>query len=279
MSVIIKHVSDFHCEFWDFNKFEKLFEKYFPIHEDDHKTILCCSGDMGMFEKYNSTYKPLFNYLSKRFKAIIVIPGNHTYYHSYMWNREDEFFKDKKIPKNVHYLENDYKIIEDIVFAGCCLWTNFDHNDPLAIFHAKRSMNDFQLIKKRSSEMTADYGCIINNNKLTPEDTIYKFNESIDYIKSLYDVFSDKLFVVVTHHVPSEQSVLEQYKGDLLNTAYFSDLEDFIIDRERIKLWLCGHMHQTMEYKIGETIVSHNALGYHAVDINKKFNPHKVFKL
>ena len=84
-----------------------------------------------------------------------------------------------------------------------------------------------------------------------------------DYICSVVDGRPDQRFVVVGHHAPSEQSVAEMYKHDtLMNGNFFSNLEQFILDRPQIELWTHGHMHNPSDYKIGTTRVVCNPRGY-----------------
>jgi Icc-related predicted phosphoesterase len=84
-----------------------------------------------------------------------------------------------------------------------------------------------------------------------------------DYICSVVDSQPNQRFVVVGHHAPSEQSVAEMYKHDtLMNGNFFSNLEQFILDRPQIELWTHGHMHNSSDYTIGTTRVVCNPRGY-----------------
>jgi len=280
----IKFVSDFHTEMFGNaspDKFERVLNHYFPPCPEDYQTTLCCAGDMGTYKQYAGTYKPLFAILSKRFKHVIIVPGNHSWYSSSgVWGNEVGFWMDKKLPKNVWYLDNQVKVIEGVAFIGSCLWTSFNNRDPLAMWEAQRNMNDFQTIKKQRSEIYGDYGRVIDCSKLTPEDTVVRYEESVRFIQSALRTCHDEYFpcVVVTHHAPSERSVGAQYKGDTLNAAYVTDLEN-LIETYAPQIWCHGHMHDSKDYMIGETRVICNPLGYHAVQINRNFNPDLVVEL
>ena len=278
----IKILSDFHSCFWsvgNINKFERILEKYLPSQPEDAKTTLVCAGDMGTFSTYPNSYKPLFALLSKRFKHVIMIPGNHTYYNTAgICGKEEEFWKDKKIPKNVHYLDDTVKVIDDVAFIGSCLWTSFNDLDPLAMVHAARSMNDFICVKKRNYEVNGVYGTVINSSKLKPEDTVYKHYNSVAFIKKSLELYQSNKCIVVTHHMPSELSVNEKFAGDLLNYAYFTDLSEIMLDWKPL-YWVHGHTHDSCDYVIGDTRIICNPLGYHAVQINKKFNPDLVIEV
>jgi hypothetical protein len=67
----------------------------------------------------------------------------------------------------------------------------------------------------------------------------------------------------VGHHAPSKGSEHLKYKHDtLMNGAYNSVLDDFIMERPQIKLWTHGHTHEDFDYMIGSTRVVCNPRGY-----------------
>lgn len=274
----VKFISDFHTEFMQFNKLDKTIERKFPTEEDDKDTILCCAGDMGLFSHYPSTYKPFFAIMSKRFREVICISGNHSYYNTGWWGQEKLFWADKKLPKNVHYLNNTVKVIDGVAFIGSTLWTNFHNSDPIAMFTAQRGMNDFIVIKKREMEV-GPYGSVYNSQKLTPEDSIVRFNESIAFITEMLDKYKTIPCVVVTHHAPSADSIGAMWKGSILNAAYYSNLEPFIMDHPQIKYWHHGHMHSSFRYMVGETEIICNPFGYYYQEENKTFDPTLVVEV
>ena len=52
-----------------------------------------------------------------------------------------------------------------------------------------------------------------------------------------------------------------QHKGSLLNSAFATELGDFIAD-SRIDAWIFGHSHANEEATIGNTRLVCNQLGY-----------------
>jgi hypothetical protein len=158
------------------------------------------------------------------------------------------------VHENIHFLERDTKVIDDVVFVGGTLWTDMNKFDPLTL-HAVR-------------DMMMDYRAINNDQagyrKLKPADTCERHKLTLDYIKHVVDENKDKKCVVVGHHSPSFQSVADEYKSEyLMNGAYHSSLEEVMLDRPQIKLWTHGHTHHPFDYVIGETRVVCNPRGYH----------------
>jgi predicted phosphodiesterase len=275
----IKIVSDFHLEFFGFLHMQKILDVMFPVHIDDHKTILVCAGDMGVYDEYADTYKLFFQIMSKRFRHVIIVPGNHSWYHSAYWGKEQDIWKNKKIPKNVHYMDNNHIIIDGILFIGSCLWTDMNDSDPLVMFHAGKNMADYLYIKKRDYQVCATYGQVIESNRLQPEDTINRYHESIAYIQLLLSMHRDKQCVVVTHHGVSKRCVHPKYTEDLLNYAFYSDLDAFILNNDNIKYWVSGHTHDSYDFEIGDTRVLCNPFGYYMQCENRNFNPHLVLEI
>jgi hypothetical protein len=48
----------------------------------------------------------------------------------------------------------------------------------------------------------------------------------------------------------------------MMNTAYSSDLTEFMLDNPMIKLWTHGHTHEDFDYMVGSTRVFCNPRGY-----------------
>ena len=67
--------------------------------------------------------------------------------------------------------------------------------------------------------------------------------------------------MVVTHHLPTLAVVAPEHKGSLLNSAFATELGDFIAD-SRIDAWIFGHSHANEETSIGNTRIVSNQLGY-----------------
>lgn len=269
----IKIVSDLHTEFLSYNKMGMLLDKYIPPQPEDCITTLVIAGDLGVFSSYASTIKPALQHLALRFERVLYVPGNHEWYSSIgVWGNEEEFFKTIKLPSNVYYLDGSSIILDSIMFFGACLWTDFDHSNPVSMMLAGRGMNDYQCIRKEAAGYTT--------HKLQPEDTVERHQKQLGQLKLAGELAAkaDAPLVVISHHAPSYQSVGDMYKTDPLNPAFASKLEDVVLDL-RPTLWIHGHMHDSKDYWIGDTRVLCNPLGYHAQQINPKFNPDLIVEL
>ena len=68
--------------------------------------------------------------------------------------------------------------------------------------------------------------------------------------------------IVVTHHAPAIQCMTEEFKGNPMNCAFYSDLEK-LIKLYNPEYWIYGHSHRNIgNLQIGKTALLSNQLGY-----------------
>lgn len=266
----INVINDVHLEFGS----------WLPTNETNADVLVLAGDIVPIVELQNNSelYLPFFEACSKLYKNVIYVMGNHEYYREAMsTNYGSAYFiggnmsslleEVRKILspyENIHILENEYCLIDNIAFLGCTLWTNFNNKNPLCMMAVERSMNDYRAIK-------------YNDSRLLTDDIIIEHENSVKFLTSTYSKLS-KIhdIVVVTHHSPSFQSIPDQFRYDYeLNSAYASNMEEFIYKRNKIKLWCYGHTHSPKQFTISKTIVVNNARGYAGseVSLNSIYSP------
>lgn len=262
----LRIVSDIHLEFYsnfcshttdngrDYND-----QMFIPVTENEHEQTLLLAGDI-LTAKKCTKYEYFFENLSKRFKKVFVINGNHEFYG---WRYDlsrfalADFYED--LPDNIEHLDNNYiELDKDTAIFGGTLWTKF--KDSTEEIYAQQCMNDFRIIT-----MSGGY-------TFTPEMSTLEHAETINQLEKFFKL-PHKNKVVMTHHAPSFQSSAEEYKGSLLNAAFATDLEDYIKEKSPV-LWLHGHMHSNSDYMIGDTRIICNPYGYKGE--NKHYIPDLV---
>jgi hypothetical protein len=131
-------------------------------------------------------------------------------------------------------------------------------------------------------DMMSDYHAIkIFNSgvyhKLRPIDTFNAHRKAFETIKLGTETWDGDV-VVLGHHAPSRQSIHPKYRDQqIMNGAFSSDLDGFIMSQPKIKLWIHGHMHDTFDYHIGDTHVVCNPRGYPGEITG--FNPNLVIEI
>ena len=191
-----------------------------------------------------------FNHVQQNFKRVFYLTGNHESY-NFNIDMEKEYI-DKYLPGVIHLNDSSYEIDDQTVIMGGTLWTDMNRNNPLTHNAVGRGMNDFRLIY---SGNTGDI--------FTTQNAYDKHQKTLAFLTEELEKYKNKKCIVATHHAPSRQGLNAEHSGHgTIDAGYYSDLDEFILDRPQIKTWVHGHTHIQKEYKIGETNVLSNARGY-----------------
>jgi predicted phosphodiesterase len=275
--------SDLHLEFGDLN-----------ITNDENIDVLILSGDICVAKDIDRPEKgsrvvDFFKRCSFQFPNVVYVMGNHEHYHGDF--ATSPVIIQKMIAENhlnnVHFLDKESVVINDVLFVGGTLWTDMNKEDPLTLYQITRRMNDFQIVS--NSDRKVSYKIMVavldesgnakigadgkpvyqaefheRNAAFTPEDAVVDHKAMLKFLtETLTDVAPWQSVVVVGHHAPSKSSTHPRYKNEtLMNGAYSSELSEFILDHPEIKLWTHGHTHEDFDYMIGSTRVVCNPRGY-----------------
>jgi hypothetical protein len=202
---------------------------------------------------------------------VFYVIGKHEHYHG----RFDKTYNELKamMPDNVVLLEKECFEYEGILFLGATLWTDLNKGDPITVYTMKGFMNDYKVVQN----FYADKGLYY---KLTPEHTFEEHRKTKEYFKFMLEEKRDVPVVVITHMAPSFQSVNQKFKHETTtNGGYASELSEFILDHPNIKVWVHGHMHDPVDYKIGDTRILANPRGYMPWEDGNGFEPGLYFEV
>ena len=230
----IQIISDLHQEFG-------ISELYF-----DNADLVIFAGDINLGTKGIEWIKSKIKNI-----PVIYILGNHEYYKG-SYPKTLNKIKSAAENTNIHVLEDSFLDIEDIRFHGCTLWTDFAlfGNSIEAGMYCQPKMNDYKMIKRDPSY-----------SKMRTVDTFKIHQFSKHWLNESLENSTKEKNIVVTHHAPSLLSVPDNFKNDLLTSAYASNLDDFIT-KHQPDFWFHGHIHTPCRYSIGKTEVICNPHGY-----------------
>jgi hypothetical protein len=127
--------------------------------------------------------------------------GNHEHYQGdYARSRERlQKMLDSHGCDNVHLLEKDTVTIEDVTFVGGTLWTDFNRQDSLCMWHAGQSMNDYRVCKNSGRGISGGGYA----SRLQPEDTLADHQGHAGLYSHCHRRTADRKFVVVCIMLPA----------------------------------------------------------------------------
>lgn len=250
----LQYCSDLHLEF----KENKKFIKDNPLKPKGD--ILLLAGDIVPFAIIDRE-KDFFDFCSDNFKHTYWIPGNHEYYSSDASFRSGRL--NESIRSNITLLNNEVIELEGVKIIFTTLWSHISSKNQ---WYIQRRLSDFHVIK-------------FDEGNFTPRHYNQMHEDSLDFLSTaMAKKFKGKT-IVVSHHVPTFLNYPEQYKGDVVNEAFAIELFDKI-ERSKIDFWIYGHHHCNIpQFKIGETTLLTNQLGYVVNNEHGAFNPEAIINL
>lgn len=224
-------------------------------------------------KKHERVAREFFFHECAKYERVYYIPGNHEHYHG-IFDYTVEILREFLEGTNVTVLDKEWvDLNEKWQLFGGTLWTDYNNQDWFAMHAAKDKMNDHTIIKMLKP-VANPYGEMMG--RFLPVDAYAEHNKTLEALENgIYDEKRiDRPTIVMTHHAPTHQSIMPQYAGDLLNAAYASDLSEQILRLNNIKYWFHGHMHDSIDYMVGECRVLCNPRGYAGYALNPNFNNH-----
>lgn len=254
------HWSDLHTEYADFE---------FPSLPHDIDAVLF-AGDTGVGDGH-------LDYLWKAWEAyrvpIISIWGNKELYGTSaaaLYQREtDRLERFRSFGADIRVLHAETTKIKDTLIIGATLWTDYKlvpgHEDA-AKLSARKTMLDHRRILRDD-----------RRGFITPDDCQVIHRKHRNFIADTLARHRGDTTIVMTHHMPSEVCVAEEYRGDILTAAFCSNMEAEIVTAHP-NFWIYGHTHQGREVNIetnfGMTRFRHNPRGYPGE--TSKFDPLRI---
>jgi Icc-related predicted phosphoesterase len=221
--------------------------------------ILILAGDIApLHDEFLNN--PFFSFISKNFKQVFWIPGNHEYYYKNISEYSKSF--NIQIHKNISIVNNinlDYKGIR---FIFSTLWSKISKENEKII-----------------EQYVSDFECITSNGRKFRASGFNKLhNESLNFIRQSLIGKKDKM-VVVTHHLPSALCDSPVHNNSPIKEAFCVDLTEYI-EESGANFWIYGHSHYNQKpLYIGNTIMLTNQLGYIHLNEHDSFKQNAFFSI
>ncbi len=182
---------------------------------------------------------------------VVYVLGNHEFYRNAI-PELTHILQSETSGSHIHVLENNVLELGRIRILGCTLWTDFQMagSAHLAQFAAEDIMSDYHVVQLSPSFRT-----------LRASDTAAFHGQSLKWLTAELAQSNPARTVIVTHHAPSPRSIPPAFAGQLLNSAFASNLES-LITAFKPALWIHGHTHHCVDYRLGQTRIISNQRGY-----------------
>lgn len=272
----LRFYSDMHLDFYVSPKKFNSDNLWTPESlEGDSETILVLAGDIWHAKKpFKYSNYSWFSTLSKRFKYILVVLGNHDFWGGQLPTEYANFQRYSKELglDNLILLQNSQVIIGEHKFLGATLWTDFANNDFNTIEEAQKTSNDLKYIRY----IDPNYRGVFK--KLLPKHIVEQHRISKNYIfENAHKDYPEQKLWVITHHPPSDVLVTDPYLTEKEYGLVTNNFDDKIKETE-IDYWIHGHNHQSGKAKVGNTLVLANTVGYLVAtakndELNSDYNP------
>lgn len=203
----------------------------------------------------------LAEHVVPRAREVVYVPGNHD-----MWRCRypDEIRqgRDDAIASGIRLLDCGQRChVGDVEVIGATMWTDYsiagaDHRShAMRVAGDRRSgMRDHRLIQTRDRlGMPARFG---------PPDAAALHVEHRGRIERCLGEAWNGPRIVVTHHAPHPQSLLHGEVREVIDAAYASDLTAMMEGGGAPDIWIHGHIHRSIDYRIGRTRVIANPRGH-----------------
>ena len=211
--------------------------------------VLVVAGDLGTL---GGGLVAALDGLCDRYPCVVYVTGNHEYYGSERRDVHDVLAGFSASHRNFHVLENGAVVLGGRRFVGTTLWFRDDPGNAAQ----EGRLADFHEIGRF-------------------RNWVYEVNEGATRFLEATIAAQD---VVVTHHLPSPESIAPQFRGSPLNRFFVCDLSP-LIRRVQPALWIHGHTHATLDYSMERTRVVCNPFGYAGHEENAAFRDRFIIKV
>ncbi|AFK54092.1 metallophosphoesterase [Tistrella mobilis] len=196
---------------------------------------------------------------------VLYIPGNHEFYGHDRAPLIREMRRAATAAGNLRVLDGDAIDIDArdrrVRILGGTAWTDYrlygDEAAATAMDLAGQVLYDHQRIRE-------------GDRPFSPEDARGLHLDFRAWLAQELAASDPSATVVVTHHGPAAASVAERFEGSPLSPAFVSDMTDLMQAHEPA-LWLHGHTHHDVDYRVGRTRVVARQWGYPEEGLSEGF--------
>lgn len=203
----------------------------------------------------------LAEHIRPRARHVVYVPGNHDLWRT-RYPDEISRGRDAAIEHDITLLDcGQARHVDGVEVIGATLWTDY------AIGGAAHRALAMRVAGDRQTGMR-DHRLIQTRDRLgtptafrPPAAAALHAEHRARIERRLAEPWSGPR-IVVTHHAPHPGSLLHVEVREPIDAAYASDLSEILEGPGAPDLWIHGHVHRSVDYRIGRTRVLANARGH-----------------
>ena len=212
--------------------------------------VVVLAGDIAVSTEIPATLGLLCRHF--RGAQVLYVHGNHEFYESSIAEVQELTRQVARRQRNLRWLETRTVNFRGQRFLGATLW--FPH-DQRTVPNRQRLSDFFEI---------QDF-----------ESWVYEQNRrTVHWLRRVVRAGD----VVITHHLPTPRAVAQRFVDNPLNSFFVCDVED-VIEEQRPALWVYGHTHESADFRIADTRLVCNPLGYVGAEQNANFDTRCVIEI
>lgn len=185
---------------------------------------------------------------------VVFIAGNHEFWGTVL-GRVLEQGRIAAGIVGVDLLDCDAVVIDGVKFVGATLWTDYALFGELYRTSCEQQARFSMADHDRIGWQTQPW------RRFRPEDARMLHGHAVSGLSHLMRQPHDGPTVIVTHHAPHPLSLAKDQRAQLISAAYASDMT-LLIEAWRAELWVHGHTHHAVDYRVAGTRILSNPRGY-----------------
>jgi predicted phosphodiesterase len=277
MQIKFDYVSDLHLDSWINlrqnvriykEQYSEYLERFFPEKRND---TLVIAGDIS---HYNNQTVPFLSDISKEYKNILFVAGNHDYYidpstNDYVSSKDRINKLKERVARinNVHFLDRTNIVIDGVSYSGCTGWYDNSYAYKVLGVSQQKLLSEFNRFP--------DSHYMYKNKRIN-----YTIQDMEKLCLECMQFFMENKYntnVFITHHIPLWRYIRDIFKYSAMSSFYYFDSKD-VLDGIENTIWVYGHTHDEFKYENDGNYFLCNPVGYnHERNNSQKFVKNFVF--
>lgn len=192
-------------------------------------------------------------------RPVLYVAGNHEFYRYDHRDLLARLHAAAAATPHVRFLEQSEVELSlrrrRLRFLGCTAWTDYRlYGEAMA-----------------GEAMSRAEAVMYDHHRISFEGHLFRAEDAHGLHRRAMGWLAERLAedseaIVITHHAPSPESVEPRFQGDSLSPAFATDLTA-MIERHAPLLWIHGHTHHNVDYRLGRTRIVTHQWGYPGEDV------------